>query len=75
MIVKTLSQNTLAIPSKEITIQLYLIDYNDNRVINKFIKNIESYPGVNHQKFNNFIDILLTITATIPTIKDFILKD
>jgi hypothetical protein len=75
MIAETLSQNTLAILSIDITLQLYTIDNIDNRVTSKFIKNPKYYRCGNHQKFTNFIDTLLTIITNIPKIKNFIMKD
>jgi gamma-glutamylcysteine synthetase len=75
MIDETLSQNALVIPSNDMTLQLYTIEYIDNRITNKFIKDTEYYRGCNHKKFIDFIDTLLSITANIPTIKDFALKE
>jgi hypothetical protein len=43
--------------------------------MSKFIKNPEYYRYANHEKFTNFIDTLLTITANFPKMKDFIMKD
>jgi hypothetical protein len=57
------------------TLQRYTIEYINNRVTSKFIKNTEYYHCTNHKKFTNFIDTLLTITTNIPKIKDFILKN
>jgi hypothetical protein len=75
MIAETLSQNVLAITSNDMTLQLYAIEYFDNRITNKFIKNTEYYRGVNNEKFTDFIDTLFTITTCIPKIKDLIIKD
>jgi hypothetical protein len=75
MIAETLSQNPLVIPSNYMTLQLYKIEYIDNRITNKFIKDTEYYLGCNHKKFTDFIDTLLSFTANILKIKDFVMKD
>ena len=33
------------------------------------------YRDSDHKKFSDFVDILLSITANIPKIKDFVMKD
>ena len=75
MIAETLSQKGLAILSNDMTLQFYTIEHINNRITNKFIKNIEYYRGVNQTKQTDFIDTLLTITTCIPKIKDFIRKN
>jgi hypothetical protein len=54
MIAQTLAQNTLAIPSNDMTLQLYTIEYIDNRMTNKFIKNTDYYRGVDNKKIYRF---------------------
>jgi hypothetical protein len=66
MIVENNIQNTLIISSNDMTLSLDTIEYIDNRITNKFIKDIEYYRGCNHKKFSDFIDTLLSITTNIP---------
>ena len=75
MLAETLTQNALAIPSNEMTLQIYTTKYIDNRITSKFNKNSDYYRNTDHKKFSDFIDSLLIIASSIPQIKDFVMKD